>query len=118
MIHRRALADLVAWLSRSTARERMQLPGLDPRREDLALPAGMALLTWMEACDVSTVRYASGSIREGLVIDYLLRHDAAGPGRRIDDLSSDLFGANGVTMLSRPRRVASLSLMKPAKGDA
>jgi len=76
MIHRRALTDLVSWLSRSTARERMQLPGLDPRREDAALPTGIALLTWMEACDVSTVRYAPGSIREGLVVDSLLRHRA------------------------------------------
>jgi exopolyphosphatase/guanosine-5'-triphosphate,3'-diphosphate pyrophosphatase len=73
-ISRRALARLVAWLETSTARERIQLPGLDPRREDLALPTGIALLVWMEACSVDRLEYATGSLREGLVVDYLIRH--------------------------------------------
>jgi exopolyphosphatase/guanosine-5'-triphosphate,3'-diphosphate pyrophosphatase len=86
-ISRRALQRLVAWLETSTARERIQLPGLDPRREDLALPTGVALLTWMDGCQVDRLEYASGSLREGLVVDYLIRHhlrvrrrfEAAGP---------------------------------------
>ncbi len=73
-ISRRSLQRLVAWLADSTARERIQLPGLDPRREDLALTTGVALLCWMEGCRVNRLRYAPGSLREGLVVDYLIKH--------------------------------------------
>jgi exopolyphosphatase/guanosine-5'-triphosphate,3'-diphosphate pyrophosphatase len=73
-ISQRSLRQLLAWLSTSTAAERRQLPGLDPRREDLALTTGVALLAWMEGCGVSTLHYAPGSLREGLVIDYLIRN--------------------------------------------
>ena len=73
-ISRQSLRRLVRWLAESTAAERMRLPGLDPRREDLALPTGVVLLTWMEACNVSRLQYAPGSLREGLVLDYLIRH--------------------------------------------
>jgi exopolyphosphatase/guanosine-5'-triphosphate,3'-diphosphate pyrophosphatase len=73
-ITRPSLRRLVQWLSTSTAEQRMQLPGLDPRREDLALTTGIVLLTWMEACGVARLRYAPGSLREGLVLDYLIRH--------------------------------------------
>lgn len=75
-ISRRSLRKLVRWLAESTAAERMRLPGLDPRREDLALPTAVVLLTWMDACGVSRLRYAPGSLREGLVLDYLIRHHA------------------------------------------
>lgn len=73
-ITRAQLGELTAWLATSTAKQRIQLPGLDPRRQDLALTTAMTLLVWMEICSVSQLRYASGSIREGLVIDYLIRH--------------------------------------------
>jgi exopolyphosphatase / guanosine-5'-triphosphate,3'-diphosphate pyrophosphatase len=73
-ISRSALQRLVDWLGTSTAEERIQLPGLDPRREDLALPTAVALLVWMEGCGVSRLQYAPGSLREGLVVDHLIRH--------------------------------------------
>lgn len=71
---RGVLRQLISWLLTSTARERMHLLGLDPRREDLALPTGVTLLTWMEACGVSSVRHVPGSLREGLVVDHFLDH--------------------------------------------
>jgi len=70
-ITRAQLGELTAWLATSTAKQRMQLPGLDPRRQDLALTTGVTLLVWMEACGISRLSYASGSIREGLVMDLL-----------------------------------------------
>ena len=78
-ISRSALRRLIAWLAHSTAAQRIQLPGLDPRREDLALPTAVALWVWMEGCGISTLRYASGSLREGLVLDYVGRQ----AGRRV-----------------------------------
>lgn len=67
-ISRRSLCRLVEWLSTSTARERRRLAGVDPRRQDLLLAAGIILLTWMEACRVERLRYAPGSLREGLIV--------------------------------------------------
>lgn len=69
-ISRRSLRRLVDWLSTSTARERRRLPGVDPRREDLLLATGIVLLTWMEGCRVARLRYAPGSLREGLFVDF------------------------------------------------
>ena len=101
VITRRALRELVDWLSASTASERIKLDGLDPRREDLALPTGIALLEWMASCGVSRLRYAPGSIREGLVVDYLIRHHL-GSVQRIEAPLSELFSANGISDLALP----------------
>ena len=79
-----ALRHLVNWLAQSTAKERMSLAGLDPRRQDLALTTGIALLAWMEACGVTALPFAPGSLREGLVGTLLSRHHqhrAGGPSR-------------------------------------
>lgn len=84
-VTRRELEQLVEWLSTSRSAERIRLQGLDPRREDLALPTGMALLAWMEQCGVSRLRYADGSVREGLVIDYLIRHHQRRSASPIED---------------------------------
>ena len=89
-ISRRTLRRLVEWLSTSTAAERIRLPGVDPRREDLMLPTGIALLAWMEGCGVSRLRFAPGSLREGLVVDYLIRHHQR--VQRIDNPLTELFG--------------------------
>jgi len=89
-----ALRRIVAWLSRSTSAQRIQLPGLDPRREDIALSTGVVLLAWMEGCGVARLRYAPGSLREGLVVDYFIRHYR----RRsvpIDGPLAEFFTANG-----------------------
>lgn len=64
-----ALREFVEWLSGSRAAERLRLPGLDPRRQDLALPTGVVLLAWMEGCHLPALQFAPGSLREGLVAD-------------------------------------------------
>ncbi|MBI2104093.1 MAG: hypothetical protein HYT90_00730 [Candidatus Omnitrophica bacterium] len=76
-ITQRSLRELVAWLSRSSAAARERLPGLDPRRADQALASAVVLLAWMEGCGVSTLRYAPGSLREGLIAARRLRRSAA-----------------------------------------
>ena len=70
---RHTLRRLVDWLSTSIANQRRRLIGLDPHREDLALSTGVALLAWMEECQISTLKQATGSLREGLVADSVVR---------------------------------------------
>ena len=72
-ITQQTLRRLVGWLSTSTANQRRRLPGLDPQREDLVLPTGLALLAWMEGCKISTLKKAAGSLREGLVADDVMK---------------------------------------------
>ena len=72
-ISQRQVRGLIARLSASTAQERLRWPGMDPQRHAMLLAAGVALLAWMEGCGVSTVRYAVGSLREGLVMEHLSR---------------------------------------------
>lgn len=68
-----SLRRFVRWLAASSAAQRRRLPGLDPERQDMALPTGVVLLVWMETCGISSVRYAPGSLREGLIFDDLHR---------------------------------------------
>ena len=111
-ISRRSLERLVAWLADSTAPERIQLPGLDPRREDLALTTGIVLLAWMAACRVRRLRYASGSLREGLVVDYLIRHHRRA-SRRLASSAGLAEPSNGNSRRwSVPRRMLTAGTAK------
>jgi exopolyphosphatase/guanosine-5'-triphosphate,3'-diphosphate pyrophosphatase len=109
-ISRAALARLVERVAASTAHERMQIPGLDPRREDFALAAAIVLLTWMDTCRIQRLHFAQGSLREGLVVDYVLRHFARQAKLQIDDPAARLFAANGAKLVlpwsTRPLRKA------------
>lgn len=101
-VTRASLKRLLQWLAMSTTAQRIRLAGVDPRREDLVLTTGMALLEWMEQCGVSSIRYAPGSLREGLVMDYLIRHHER-QARVISASLPDLAGGNG-RVLSLPWR--------------
>ena len=52
-----------------TAAERRQLPGVDPRREDMIVTTGAVLLAFMAGCGIRRLRFAPGSLREGLLAD-------------------------------------------------
>ena len=80
-ISRPQLQRMVEWLARSRAAQRRRLRGLDPQREDLALTTGVALLTWMEGCGLSSLRDVPGSLREGVVCEYLMRQRHRRPSR-------------------------------------
>ncbi|MBI4598542.1 MAG: hypothetical protein HY737_09110 [Candidatus Omnitrophica bacterium] len=63
-----SLQRFSAWLSRSTAAQRRRIPGIDPRRQDLLLATSVTLLAWMQRWGVGRLRFAPGSLREGLLI--------------------------------------------------
>ena len=65
-ITRPKLAALVGQLTRLRAAQRRRLRGLDPDRHTFALPTAIALLAWMDACNVSRVTAVDGSLRDGL----------------------------------------------------
>ena len=54
--------------------ERLQLPGLDPRRADL-MPAGAVLLdTILKRLGATEITLCDLALREGLILDYIHRH--------------------------------------------
>ena len=65
-----ALRRLILRLSASTAHKRRRLPGIDARRQELLLPTSVALLAWMDAGRGRSLRFAPGSLREGLLMAY------------------------------------------------
>jgi exopolyphosphatase/guanosine-5'-triphosphate,3'-diphosphate pyrophosphatase len=57
-----------------TLEQRLRIPGLDPRRADLA-PAGAVLLeTILRRLGAEEITLCDYSLREGLVLDYIARH--------------------------------------------
>ena len=53
---------------------RMRVPGLDPRRADLAVPGAILLDTILQLLGAKDLTLCDLSLREGLVLDYIARH--------------------------------------------
>jgi len=53
---------------------RLRVPGLEPRRADLAVAGAVLLDTIVRRLDASSVTLCDLSLREGLVLDYIARH--------------------------------------------
>ncbi|MBI3010339.1 MAG: hypothetical protein HYY57_05095 [Candidatus Omnitrophica bacterium] len=62
-----ALRSFIDWASLSTAKQLRCLPGVEPRWQGLLLPAAVTLSIWMNRCGISTLHFAPGSLREGLI---------------------------------------------------
>ncbi len=73
------LRRLAGWLAGSTAGERRRVRGFDPGRQDVMLAAALTLLTWMDACGVTRLASVPGSLRDGLVVDYLRGRQRGSP---------------------------------------
>jgi exopolyphosphatase/guanosine-5'-triphosphate,3'-diphosphate pyrophosphatase len=54
--------------------DRLQLPGLDPRRADLAVAGAILLDTILRALKASEITLCDLALREGLVLDYIQQH--------------------------------------------
>src|SRR5436305_36245 len=54
--------------------QRLKVPGLDPRRADLAIAGAVLLDTIVRRLGASHVALCDLSLREGLVLDYIARH--------------------------------------------
>ena len=77
---RGTLAEFADWLATSTARARRRLAGVASGRQELLFAAAVTLLTWMDGCGIDRLEAVGGSLREGLIVDYL-----RGRGGRADD---------------------------------
>jgi exopolyphosphatase/guanosine-5'-triphosphate,3'-diphosphate pyrophosphatase len=58
----------------STLQERLQIPGLEPRRADLAVGGAILLETILRRLNADSLTLCDVSLREGLILDYIARH--------------------------------------------
>jgi len=61
-------------LRRSTIRERLAIPGLDPKRVDTLFPAAIVLRRLMELSGRDELILCDKAIREGVIYDFIVRH--------------------------------------------
>ncbi len=73
-VSRRKLSAVVQRLARMSLREREGLAGLSSRRADTILPGAVLLERVMEDLKVDEFRACTWALREGVLIDYLERH--------------------------------------------
>jgi exopolyphosphatase/guanosine-5'-triphosphate,3'-diphosphate pyrophosphatase len=56
--------------------ERLQMPGLDPRRADLSVAGSVLLDTILRGLGAEDLTLCDLALREGLVLDYVRRNSA------------------------------------------
>jgi len=71
------LQQLLPVLCALSLEERRKVPGLSPARADIIIAGAVILQTLMEALGVRSVRVTDRGLRDGLLVDYLVRQDHA-----------------------------------------
>lgn len=66
--------DIEQELRRSTIKERLAVPGLDPKRVDTLFPASIVLRRLMELAGRDELVLCDKAIREGVIFDFTIRH--------------------------------------------
>lgn len=76
-LHRKSLWETVRTLVGTDERQKLRLPGLDPRRVDILTAGGLLLLRIMERLRIRRLLVCDRSLREGLILDGLDRTGVA-----------------------------------------
>ena len=71
------LREVVKMLGAMPLKERRRVPGLNPERADIVMAGAAILEGFMQALDIPAIRISDRGLREGLLMDYLLRHGHA-----------------------------------------
>ena len=66
---------LMAELAGMDVAQRRQLPGLSERRADIIVTGGLILQFTMELLDARRITTCERALREGLIVDWMLRHN-------------------------------------------
>jgi exopolyphosphatase/guanosine-5'-triphosphate,3'-diphosphate pyrophosphatase len=101
-------------LVESTLRERLQFPGLDPRRADLAVGGSILLDTILRRLGAEELTLCDLALREGLIIDYIKANRThIATVERYPDIrrrSVEELGQRWQYWAEHPRHVAKLAL--------
>jgi exopolyphosphatase/guanosine-5'-triphosphate,3'-diphosphate pyrophosphatase len=108
----RDLRDVAEMLCKLTLEERRRVPGLNPERADIIISGAAVLQTLTEDLGIDGLQIADRSLREGVIVDALLRRQGTNSGyeagvrrRSIESLMRVLPGEE-----AHARHVAKLTL--------
>jgi len=74
---RKGLKKVNRLLGRTTEKDKLRIPGLDPKRRDIAVPGGI-LLSWiLKRTGADAIVVGERGLREGLLLDFIARHGEA-----------------------------------------
>ncbi|MGH9000433.1 MAG: Ppx/GppA phosphatase family protein, partial [Acidimicrobiia bacterium] len=107
------LSEVVADLaSRPRVADRLEVPGLDPRRADIILGGALVLEGIFRALSVEELVLSDFALREGVLLDVLGRRRAAGLGHLRDLRYQSVLHLAGLTPEEKPHceRIAALAL--------
>jgi exopolyphosphatase/guanosine-5'-triphosphate,3'-diphosphate pyrophosphatase len=98
-------------LRKTTAREKLRVPGLDPRRRDITVPGGLMLAWILKRTGARGIVVGERGLREGILLDHVARH---GQKRVLDRdvraLSIDRLLRRGNAEVLHAAHVARLAL--------
>ena len=79
---RKGLEKVNRLLRRTTEKEKLRVPGLDPRRRDIAVPGGV-LLSWiLKSTGADSIVVGERGLREGILLDSISRRGRKRAGDR------------------------------------
>lgn len=81
LVSRSHLEKAVARLSSLSLAERMELPGISPKRADILPAGGIVLLATMEAFELERLELSDWGLREGVLLDVVGPGDVIEPDR-------------------------------------
>ncbi|MBS0151820.1 MAG: Ppx/GppA family phosphatase [Nitrospira sp.] len=70
----RHIRSLESELARSSVKDRLAIPGLDPKRVDTLLPTTVVLRCLLELSGLQEITLCDKAIREGIIYDFIARH--------------------------------------------
>ena len=73
-VSRKEIEEVEGLLREASVKERLAIPGLDPKRVDTLLPAAMVLRALMKQAGQDTLTISDKAIREGIIYDFMQRH--------------------------------------------
>ena len=69
-------------LGKTTQKEKLRVPGLDPRRRDIAAPGGILLAWILKNTGADGIVVGERGLREGIILDFAARHGRKRAGDR------------------------------------
>lgn len=71
------IKDTLAYLASLPLAERINVPGINPKRADIIVPGGLILQTIMEELGVEELHVSEQALHDGMLIEYLSRDEHA-----------------------------------------
>jgi exopolyphosphatase/guanosine-5'-triphosphate,3'-diphosphate pyrophosphatase len=98
-------------LRKTTEKEKLKIPGLDPRRRDISVPGGL-LLSWiLKRTGAEAIVVGDRGLREGILLDYVARQgQRRTPDRDVRARSVDRLLRRGNAEVMHAAHVARLAL--------